>query len=70
MGTGARPEMGYPAQLNPPPEPQLPAELEVPEAAVPREANVDIFLWVSGLWQAGQAGERSASEKRTIFSKA
>jgi hypothetical protein len=43
--------------------------LESPPAADPNEAIFEIFLWVSWLWQAGQAGMRSAWEKLTIFSK-
>jgi hypothetical protein len=62
--------VNYPAQLKPPPEPQLPPdELEVPEEVVPKEAIADNFFWVSKLWQEGQVGVRSISEKRTIFSK-
>lgn len=33
-----------------------------------KDATFEIFLWVSWLWQAGQLGLRSASEKPTIFS--
>jgi hypothetical protein len=67
---GARPAAGYPAQLNPPREPQLlldePAELA---DKPPREAIVDNFLWVSLLAHFGQSGVRPASEKLTLFSK-
>jgi len=53
--------------VNPPPEPQLlPDE---PEEELPKHATAEIFLCVSMLPQTGQAGSRSASEKRTIFSK-
>ena len=59
----------YPAQLNPPPEPQLLAlETPIPAEEIPREAIVEIFLRVSWLWQVGQTGFWFASEKRTIFS--
>ena len=60
----------YPAQLKPPPEPQLPPDdRDPPEEDPPSEAAADIFLRVSVLPQTGQGGKRSASEKRTIFSK-
>jgi hypothetical protein len=69
--SGARPEIGYPAQLKPPCEPHLLLdELVAPDVAIPKDAMVEIFLWVSLLSQVGQAGVRSASEKRTIFSNA
>jgi hypothetical protein len=63
--------MGYPAQLKPPLGPQLLLEAFVElERDTPRDPTFDIFLWVSSLSHFGQAGARSASEKRTIFSKA
>jgi hypothetical protein len=60
----------YPVQVKPPPEPQLlpvgtPALLEV----LPSDAKAEIFFFVFRLWQDGQDGLWSASEKRTIFSK-
>jgi hypothetical protein len=59
----------YPAQLNPPREPQLlPLETLIPAEEIPREAMVEIFLRVSWLWQVGQTWLWLASEKRTIFS--
>jgi hypothetical protein len=59
-----------PAQEKPPPEPQLLLLEEdvAPEKPEANAATVDSFLWVSLLWQAGQTGLRSTSEKRTIFS--
>ena len=70
MKTGARPEMSYPPQLNPPPEPQplLLVENDPLPTEAPIEANEEIFFFVSLLWHCGQSGLRSASEKRTIFS--
>jgi hypothetical protein len=60
----------YPAQEKPPPDPQLPPkEAEPPDELLPNEAAAEIFLCVSVLPQTGQGGKRSASEKRTIFSK-
>jgi len=71
MVTGARPEKGYPAQLNPPLEPQLLLdELVLPDAPEPTDAKVEIFLWVFLLSHLGQAGSRSASENLVIFSNA
>jgi hypothetical protein len=69
FGAGARPTVGYPAQLKPPREPQLLAvELEELTEKLPKEPTLEIFLWVSWLPQVGQTGARSASVKRTIFS--
>jgi hypothetical protein len=66
--TGARPVWNYPAQLKPPPEPQLLLdELEAPREA-PNDAKVVIFFLVSWPWQVGQVWIMSASENRTIFS--
>jgi hypothetical protein len=42
--------VNYPAQLNPPPEPQLPVDvLDVPDEAAPNEAIANSFFWVSKL---------------------
>jgi hypothetical protein len=55
--------------VKPPLEPQLPpAEALVPLDELPSDENTEIFLLVFRLWQAGQDGVWSASEKRTIFS--
>jgi hypothetical protein len=59
----------YPAQEKPPLEPQLLLDTPDPEDEVPNDAAAEIFLCVSVLPQDGQGGRRSASEKRTIFSK-
>jgi hypothetical protein len=59
----------YPAQLNPPREPQLLlAETLDRLSEFPRAAIVDIFLRVSWPWQEGQSGLWLAWEKGTIFS--
>jgi hypothetical protein len=58
---------GHPAQLKPPRGVQD-EPLEKPESPDENEATVESFLRVFWLWQPGQSGRRSASEKRTIFS--
>jgi len=61
----------YPAQVNLPPEPQLLLEEKAePDSEIPKDAMVEINLFVSMLSQFGQAGAISASEKRTTFSNA
>jgi alkylhydroperoxidase family enzyme len=61
----------YPAQVNPPRGPQLLlVELVDSEDAVPKAATLESLFSVFGLSHFGQAGVRSASEKRRIISKA
>jgi hypothetical protein len=69
--SGSRPVESQPAQLNPPDDPQLLLEVEKfpPPGEALNEAGAEIFFLVSWLWQAGQAGIKSTSEKRIIFSK-
>jgi hypothetical protein len=61
----------HPAQLKPPRDPQLLLEVEKPPPPneVLKDATAEIFFFVSWLLHVGQVGLRSASEKRTIFSK-
>jgi hypothetical protein len=58
----------YPAQVNPPPEPQLLLEALVPFRALLKAATLEIFLVVSRLSQLGHVGLWLASEKRLICS--
>jgi hypothetical protein len=60
----------YPPQVNPPCDPQPSpdtSELLIPSGD--KDMTNEIFLCVSVLAHEGQGGSRSASEKRTIFSK-
>ena len=67
--TGARPARGQPAQVNPPPDPQLLAdEAAGPEEEDPKEAAIEIFLRVFSFPQNGQSGIRSDFKKLTICS--
>jgi hypothetical protein len=68
-GIGADPQLtkNYP-QVKRPADEQLPDELTVPDCDDQPEANVEIILLVSLLWQHGHSGVRWAAEKGTIFS--
>jgi hypothetical protein len=66
---GPRPVQDELAQVKPPLEPQLlPVEAPLPLFELNSEAKDEIFFFVFGLWQAGQAGFWLTAEKLTIFS--
>jgi hypothetical protein len=62
--------MIYPAQEKPPRELQLLDVVDDSEDVAPKDATLESFFCVFGLSHFGQAGMRSDSEKRSIFSNA